>query len=62
MAVASSSAIGYTIRSFPSQVSMDTDQQLTAMLSSSYIAVIHTQYSTSLLSAHLIDGLQTDRI
>jgi hypothetical protein len=39
-----SSAIGLTIRSFPVGVSVDTDQQLAAMQSHSYIAIIPVQY------------------
>jgi hypothetical protein len=43
---ASSSAIGATVRKFPFGCTVDTDQQIAAMLSHSYIATIHVQYGT----------------
>ena len=52
MAGVSSSAIRDNIRNFPLDVFFDTDQQLAAMPSHSYIAVIRVQHSTLLLSAH----------
>ena len=52
MAGVSSSAIDDTFRNFPLDISVNTDQQPAAIPSHSYIAVIHVQHSTSLLSAH----------